>query len=331
MFQQIDYAIKRIDQGIKKYISELQLNNRTPGFFVLIKKNDEVIYEKSIGKSIISSNSPKSSLSFNSQFLCASLTKPVICQFFIDLSVKHPKIIQTSLNGFFGSRHKKKYIKEITIQHLLTHRSGLSEYFGSATSIPYHRLNKFNLEKISEYILDQEKNFNPGKKKEYSNSAFVILSRIVELLFNNRYELEFKKYFRSYGSFNNTFFFTEKTNCKTAQYIRINKEYVKVPLNRAFIGWGDGALISSPSEYLDLINPSKDRKIIKYLFRVKSYKFNVCYQHTGGGIGISNAYFFIPKLNLRGICFQNFTNSLDRMTLSQDICNFFSDKRVYYI
>lgn len=331
MSQKISYAVKKIDQGIKRYISKLQLSNQTPGFSILIKKNNEIIYEKSIGKNIISSNSPKNSLSFNSRFLCASLTKPIVCQFFIDLNVKHPKIIQTSLDRFFDSKYKRKYIKKITIQNLLTHQSGLSEYFGSTSSVPYHQLNTFNLKQISEYILDQEISFSPGKKTEYSNSSFVILSRIVDLFFKNKYELEFERYFRSYGSFNNTFFFTEKINCKIAQYIKINKKYIRVPLNRFFIGWGDGALISSPSEYLDFINPTKNKKIIRYLFRVKSHKFNVCYGHTGGSVGASNLYFFIPQINLRGVCFQNFINNFDRMTLSQDISNFFSDKRTYYI
>lgn len=331
MSQKINYAIKKIDQGVKKYISELQLSNQTPGFSILIKKNNKIIYKKSIGKSIISSNSSKSLLSFNSRFLCASLTKPVICQFFIDLSMKYPKIIQTSLDNFFGSKHKKPHIEKITVQHLLTHKSGLPEYFGSVSSIPYHQLNTFNLKQISKYILNQEKIFSPGKKTEYSNSSFVILSRIVELLFKNKYELELEKYFKSCGSFKNTFFFTKKTNSKTAQYVKINKKYIRVPWSRAFIGWGDGALISSPLEYLDLINPLKDKRILNYLFKLKSRRFNLCYQHTGGSIGMSNLYFFIPQINLRGVCFQNFTNSFDRMSLSQDIYNFFADNKTYYI
>ncbi len=331
MSQKINYAIKNINQGIKKYISELQLSNHTPGFSILIKKDNEIIYKKSVGKSIISSNSPKSLLSSDSCFLCASLTKPVICQFFIDLNVKYPKLIQASLNSFFSPKHKKPHIKKITVQHLLTHKSGLPEYFGSISSIPYHQLNKFSLNQISKYILDQEKTFSPGKKMEYSNSSFVILSKVVELLFNNKYELELEKYFESRGLFKNTFFFTKKINCRTAQYVKINKKYIRVPWDRAFIGWGDGALISSPLEYLDLINPLKDERILNYLFKTRSDNFKLCYQHTGGSIGMSNLYFFIPQVKLRGVCFQNFTNSFDRMSISQDIYNFLSGNRTYYI
>ena len=42
--------IKRIDLGVKRYISELQLNKHTPGFSILIKKNNRIIYEKSIAE-----------------------------------------------------------------------------------------------------------------------------------------------------------------------------------------------------------------------------------------------------------------------------------------
>ena len=329
MLQKINYIVKKFDCGIKKYISELQLSNQTPGFSVFIKKDNEIIYKRSIGQSIVSSSSSKNILSPNSRFLCASLTKPVICKFFIDLSKKNPEILHTTLDNFF-SEYQKSDIKKITVQHLLTHSSGLLEYFGSSSSIPYHQLDTLNLKKIAEHILNQPKPFYPGKKIEYSNSAFVILSRIIELIFGNKYELELEKYFKSYGGFRNTFFFMNKQKCNTAQYIKVGKRYIKVPWNRTFIGWGDGALISSPIEYLKIINPLKDKKLLNYLFKVKS-RFNFCYQHTGGSIGMSNLYFFIPQINLSGICFQNFTNSLDRMTLSQDICHFLADNKTNYI
>ena len=328
--QKTDYIVKQIDCGIIRYISELQLNNQTPGLSILIKKNNETVYEKSIGKSVVSSNSPESFLSFNSRFLCASLTKPVVCKFFIDLNRKNPGIIQKTLDNFFP-QYKNSYMKKITIQLLLTHRAGLAEYFGSFSGIPYHQLDSFNLKRISTHILDQKPVFNPGKKIEYSNSSFVILSRIVELIFKNEYEPELKKYFKSLGDFKNTFFFTDSNKPGTAQYIKINKRYIKAPWSRAFTGWGDGALISSPAEYLELINPLEDKKILNYLFKLRSHKFNLCYRHAGSSVGMSNLYFFIPQINLRGVCFQNFTNSFDEMTFSQDINNFFSDNRTNYI
>jgi len=164
MSQKINYIVNRINKGIKKYTSDLQLSHQTPGFSILIKKDNETVYTESIGKSILSSRSSKNFISPSSHFLCASLTKLVVCQFFIHLNKKYPKIFQTSLDHFFGSKHKKHYIRNITIQHLLTHRSGLSEYFGSPSSIPYHQLNRLNLKQITKYILDQKNIFTAGKK-----------------------------------------------------------------------------------------------------------------------------------------------------------------------
>ena len=207
----------------------------------------------------------------------------------------------------------------------------MTEYFGSPSGIPYHKLDSFDLRRISKHILDQKPIFSPRTKTEYSNSGFVILSKIVELIFKNEYELELKKYFKSLGEFKNTFFFTNNNKPGTAQYIKINKRYIKAPWNRAFTGWGDGALISSPAEYLTLINPLEDKKILNYLFKLKSHKFNLYYRHAGSGVGTSNLYFFIPQINLRGVCFQNFTDSFDEMTFSQDINNFFSGNRTNYI
>ena len=330
MPEKIKHIIDEINHGAEKYKKELQLNGRTPGFSILIKKQNQIIYEKSTGKSAVSSRSPKSSLSRNSRFLCASLTKPVICKFFIDLKRKKPDILQIKLDKFF-SNYKRSYIKKITVQHLLSHKSGLQEYFGSSSSVPYHRLDKFNLKQISEHILNQKKLFDPNSKTEYSNSSFVILSRIVEILFKNKYEEEFKKYLKSLGSFENTFFFSDKKTYNTNQYVKIGKKYIKAPWSRTFTGWGDGALISSPADYLDIINPFENKEITEYLFKIKSPLFNLCHFHTGGSVGASNIFFCIPKINIRGICCQNFTNSFDEMTLPQDIYKFLSGGNTNYL
>ena len=143
---------KKINLGAEKYISVLKLNKYTPGFSILIKKDNEIIYEKSIGRNIISSKSPRMVLSPQSLYLCASLAKPVICRFFIDLSKKYPELIQTSLDNFFSVK-KRSDIKHITIQHLLTHKSGLSEYFGWL-GFSRSTTNNFNLKQISEFILN---------------------------------------------------------------------------------------------------------------------------------------------------------------------------------
>ena len=169
--------IKKIDFGAKRYISELQLNKHTPGFSILIKKDNRIIYEKSIGRNIISSKSPKMILSSRSVFLCASLTKPTMCKFFIDLNKNHPKLMQTSLDKFFSAK-KRPNIKHITIRHLLTHKSGLSDYFGWA-GLSRNATNNANLKQISEFILNQRKLFKPGTQTQYSNAAYVILSRII--------------------------------------------------------------------------------------------------------------------------------------------------------
>ena len=101
--------IKKINLGAEKYVSVLKLNKYTPGFSILIKKDNEIIYEKSIGRNIISSKSPGMVLSSQSLYLCASLTKPVISRFFIDLNKKYPELMQTSLDNFFSVKKKAIY------------------------------------------------------------------------------------------------------------------------------------------------------------------------------------------------------------------------------
>ena len=316
--------IKKIDLGAKRYISELQLNKKTPGFSVLIKKDDKIIYEKSIGRNIISSQNPKMILSSYSSYLCASLTKPMVSKFFIDLTKKYPKLMKTSLDYFFSIK-KRSDIKYITVRHLLTHKSGLSDYFGW-TGLSRKAINKSNLKQISEFILNQRRLFKPGTRTRYSNSAYVILSRIIEIISGNNYEKELEKYFK-FSGLQRTFLFKEGSKNKSAQYIRISNRYIKIPYERALTGWGDSALFSSPFDYLDLINPSTDKSICKYLFKMRS-PYGLCYQHTGSSVGTSSVFFFLPDSNIRGVCFQNFIDNFDNITFPWDIYQFLEERNI---
>ena len=57
---------------------------------------------------------------------------------------------------------------------------------------------------------------------QYSNSSYVILSRIIEIISGNNYEEELKRYFENYG-LKNTSFFKEGNQKKSAQYSLLRK------------------------------------------------------------------------------------------------------------
>lgn len=76
---------------------------------------------------------------------------------------------------------------EITIQHLLTHTSGLTEmlYLEPFTSNMAHA---WAPQEIAEMVAKRPLDFAPGTAQKYSNSNYLMLGRIIEIISGESYE-----------------------------------------------------------------------------------------------------------------------------------------------
>lgn len=77
--------------------------------------------------------------------------------------------------------------KSITVEHLLTHTSGIKSY----TNIPGWMQKKvkeqLSVKKLIDGFKDQPMEFDPGKKFNYNNSGYVLLGAIIEEASGQRY------------------------------------------------------------------------------------------------------------------------------------------------
>ena len=92
--------------------------------------------------------------------------------------------------------------KKIQIKHLLTHTSGLGDYFRDAykqNDIPYFK----NLEDYKSLIVDDTLMFEPGTRFSYSNTGMLLLGVVIENVTNEKYFSYLKKkIFEPIGMFN---------------------------------------------------------------------------------------------------------------------------------
>lgn len=82
-----------------------------------------------------------------------------------------------------------KFIKEfptpgdaITIEHLLTHTSGIKNYTGLRQWTPEVRRNDFTPKALVDFFKDEPLEFIPGTQFRYSNSGYVLLGFIIEIV-----------------------------------------------------------------------------------------------------------------------------------------------------
>ena len=75
----------------------------------------------------------------------------------------------------------------ITIEHLLTHTSGITNYTALAELIPVMRKD-LSLEELIDLFKDKPLDFNPDESWNYSNSGFALLGAIIEKTSGMLYE-----------------------------------------------------------------------------------------------------------------------------------------------
>ena len=153
---------------------------------VLVAEKGEIILQKSYGYANFDN---QRMLNDSSVFELASVSKQFTATGILLLKDKGKLSLTDSLRKFFPELP----YSNITIQHLLTHTSGLPDYFWLMIEKWDHKKIAYNMDVIA--LLAKEKPpsvFAPGTRWEYSNTAFVILATIIEKISGQ----SFKDYMR---------------------------------------------------------------------------------------------------------------------------------------
>lgn len=146
---------------------------------VLVAQHGQIIYKKAFGYSDLKA---KDSLKFNSAFQIASASKTLTSAAILLLKDRGKINLTDQVNKFFPGFP----YEGITIQMLLTHRSGLANYIYFCE--PYcekpNLYNKscFDNKAVLEIIETHKPELysKPGKKFEYCNTNYALLALIVE-------------------------------------------------------------------------------------------------------------------------------------------------------
>ncbi len=167
--RQENTTVKQIDEYLHGEQELFRFNGN-----VLIADKGKVIYQHSFG---VANYDTKRPLNDSSVFELASVSKQFTATAILLLKDKGKLRLTDSLRQYFPELP----YHNITIWHMLTHTSGLPDYFDLMIEKWDKSKIAFNDDMID--FLAKEKPpvlFAPGTKWEYSNTAFAILASIVE-------------------------------------------------------------------------------------------------------------------------------------------------------
>ncbi|WP_229379978.1 serine hydrolase [Fibrella forsythiae] len=169
--QPLSKQLKTVDSVLTILHNQAMFNG-----VVLVAEGGKVVYKKALGTMNITTNEP---LTTSSAFNLASVSKQFIAMLIMQLQEKgklrYDDPVQTYLPDF--------PYPAITVRHLLTHTSGLPEYFDLAQQYtgPLDTLTNAGMLKL---LHDHKPAliFQPGDRWEYCNTGYVLLGSIIKKL-----------------------------------------------------------------------------------------------------------------------------------------------------
>ena len=154
-----------------------------PGAAVIVTKDGETLFERAYGMADLELGVP---LRPDMVFRLGSITKQFTAAAILmlaeegKLSLQDP--IEKHLPGYPTQGHT------ITIEHLLTHTSGIQSYTDMPGWMTSRILSPMTVQELVDGFKREPMQFAPGERYAYNNSAYVLLGAIVEKASGSTYE-----------------------------------------------------------------------------------------------------------------------------------------------
>jgi CubicO group peptidase (beta-lactamase class C family) len=149
-------------------------------------KNGEIVYQQSSG---YIDYAEKRKANVYSQYRIGSISKTFTAVMVLQLMEEGKLKPDSRLSQFYASLPNSQ---EITMMHLLKHRSGLHN-FTANPGYPAIMEKPVSDEALIALFEKDASDFKPGSKMEYSNTNYVLLSMIIEQVTKNTYQKELLK------------------------------------------------------------------------------------------------------------------------------------------
>jgi CubicO group peptidase (beta-lactamase class C family) len=277
-------------------------NKNDTGTAILTKENNKIIQLSTSG---LANKETGEIVNDSTNFRMASVSKQFTAACIILLKNSHLLSYNDNLVKFFSSF---KNGKQITLWHLLTHTSGLTDY---ENLIPAGQKVQVLDDDVLNWVSQAESlHFTPGSQYKYSNTAFCILTKIIEKVSRKSYPDFIQENIFKPLEMNNSYVYEEGKNMpnralgyaltKTGEIISSDQSLTSATK-------GDGCVYTSLSNYQKWINaitnntlfnlkeelseanyPIRGLKGLHYGLGWFNYNGEELY-HTGSTCGFSNA------------------------------------------
>jgi CubicO group peptidase (beta-lactamase class C family) len=317
--QQFDFAnddlAKRLDNYLVSANNAYKLNGS-----VLIARKGQILVHKAYGLANVASRILNDTLT---HFPILSVSKSFTATMILKLQEEGKLSLKDKLSKYFPSY---QYGDKVTIENLLTHTSGITNYTDAVgeedSAIVNHPISK---EKILETFFTKPLEFKPGSRFSYNNSGYFLLGLIIEKVKDQPYEQVIKEdIFGPLLMTNSGFDFNNlPENIRAQGYNVFNaNEHRSCKHYDSTYAYAAGAIYSTTGDLYKFAQAVASKKIltsntwqIAFQARINHYGYgwNIgnlfgrdFVRHDGGYPGFMSSFIYFPQEDITIIILNNF-------------------------
>lgn len=157
------------------------------GFSIAILQQGDTLYNKAFGFVDSARTRPATTKTI---YKIASITKPHVATVVLKLAEEKKLSLDDTLFQWLPDYPNEEHAKKISLRNLITHTSGIPDYITEIDSIFLATAIAPTKSTYYEFVKDKPLLFEPNKGFSYSNTAFVLMTMIIEKVTGNSLENE---------------------------------------------------------------------------------------------------------------------------------------------
>ena len=297
-----------------------------PGGVALVAKDGEILYRKAFGMANLELGVE---MTPENVFRIGSITKQFTACAILKLAEEGKLDLQDDITKYIEDYPTHGHT--ITIEHLLTHTSGIKSYTGMLEWTAEVRKKDFTPPELIDFFKNQPMDFVPGEEFRYNNSAYFILGYIIELVSGTPYDTYIAEtFFKPLGMKNSYYGSTSRIIPNRAAGYAMGEEGYK---NDDFLSmtqpYAAGSLLSTVDDLYTWYTAVMSKEVITeaslkqattsyvlsngkhtdygYGWFIGNIQGSLNIQHGGGINGYLTASMFLPEDRLFVAVFSNCT------------------------
>ncbi|MCT4598996.1 MAG: beta-lactamase family protein [Vallitalea sp.] len=328
---------------LKNRLEKLQEKESFKNFsgVILIKKDEEVLYSNSFSYANRNFNIPNT---IDTRFRIASVSKMFTAVAILQLIEKGLLDFDSSIVEVLQLQ-QSNISKDINIHHLLTHTSGIADYYDEEAGDEewekmWSETPIYNIRTLEDYLnlfIDLEPISKPGEKFQYNNGGYILLGLVIEKLSGvSYYDYIINNIFDKVNMKDSGFYSLDEVVHNMAEgYENIDGKWLRNIYTATPTAGSDGGAVTTANDLMNFITALQkgkllDNKMTKKMlspyviddksngFRDYVWKYGYANYylldndetiirggHTGEEYGVSSRVYFYPQLGINVVILGN--------------------------